>query len=75
MPEDLASLTEEELEHRVAGVRAQMKPLEEQLGALRTQRDVLLTEKRRRERGAHREARAELKSAMRRVRSTTSSST
>src|SRR6266513_344111 len=41
-----------------------MRPLDEQLRALRMRRDVLLTEKRRRERGAHREARAELKSAM-----------
>src|SRR5437588_922153 len=41
-----------------------MKPLDEQLAGLRAQRDVLLTEKRRRERGAHREVRAELKSAM-----------
>ena len=64
MPEDLAGLTEEELEHRIAGIRAQMKPLDEQLVGLRGQRDVLLTEKRRRERGAHREVRAELKSAM-----------
>jgi len=64
VPEDLAGLTEEELEHRIAGIRAQMKPLDEQLVGLRAQRDVLLTEKRRRERGAHREVRAELKSAM-----------
>ena len=66
MPEDLAGLTEEELEHRIAGIRAQMKPLDEQLVGLRGQRDVLLTEKRRRERGAHREVRAEHEVASRR---------
>ena len=65
MPEeDLAGLTEEELESRVADLRAQMRPLDEQLSRLRAQRDVLLTERRRRERSAHREARADLKAAM-----------
>ena len=64
MPDELAGLTEAELQRRVEEIRGQMRPLDEQLGRLRMQRDVLLTEKRRRERGAHREARAELKSAM-----------
>jgi hypothetical protein len=64
VPDDLAGLSDEELEGRVAGLRAEMRPLDEALGRLRARRDVLLTEKRRRERGAHREARAELKSAM-----------
>ena len=41
-----------------------MRPLDEQLTRLRMQRDVLLTEKRKRERGANRVSRAELKSAM-----------
>lgn len=64
MPEDLAGLADDELERRIGDIRAQMRPLDDQLGRLRTQRDVLLTEKRRRDRGAHREARAELKAAM-----------
>ncbi len=64
MPDELAGLTDAELEQRVEEIRGQMRPLDEQLRALRMQRDVLLTEKRRRERGAHRDARAELKSAM-----------
>ncbi len=64
MPEELAGLTEGELEDRVAEVRGQMRPLDEQLARLRAQRDVLLTEMRRRERSAHREARADLKAAM-----------
>jgi hypothetical protein len=64
VPEELAGLTDEELDRRLAEARAQMRPLEEQLSTLRAQRDVLLTEKRRRERGAHRQARAGLKAAM-----------
>jgi hypothetical protein len=64
VPEDLAGLDDEDLERRIAEVRAQMRPLDEELGKLRTQRDVLLTEVRRRDRGAHREARAELKAEM-----------
>jgi len=64
VPDEVAVLTEAELQRRVEEIRGQMRPLDEQLGTLRMQRDVLLTEKRRRERGAHREARAELKSAM-----------
>ena len=62
--EELGGLGDDELERRIGEVRAQMRPLEDELGRLRTQRDLLLTEKRRRDRGAHREARAELKSAM-----------
>jgi len=64
VPDELAGLTDEELQRRVEEIRGQMRPLDEQLGRLRMQREVLLTEKRRRERGAHRDARAELKSAM-----------
>lgn len=64
MPEELAGLTEEELERRVAELRAEMRPLDEQLARLRARRDVLLTERRRRDRSAHREARADLKAAM-----------
>ncbi len=42
-----------------------MRPVEQQLTALRGERDLLLTERRRRERSAHREARADLKAGMR----------
>ncbi|HET7467903.1 MAG TPA: hypothetical protein VFL29_14690 [Candidatus Dormibacteraeota bacterium] len=64
MPDDLAGLADEELERRIGEIRAQMRPLDDQLSRLRTRRDVLLTEKRRRDRGAHRDARAELKAGM-----------
>jgi len=64
VPDELAGLTEAELQRRVEEIRGQMRPLDEQLGRLRMQRDVLLTERRRRERGAHRDARAELKAAL-----------
>src|SRR5258708_39944802 len=42
-----------------------MRPLEQNLAKLRGDRDVLLTELRRRERAAHRTARADVKTAMR----------
>ena len=64
MSEDLGSLDEAELERRVAGVRERMRPLEQDLAALRVERDVLLTEMRKRERSAHRISRSELKAAM-----------
>jgi hypothetical protein len=64
MPEDLSSLDGAEVERRVAALRERMRPLEEQLAALRSERDVLLTELRRRERIAHRTSRADLKAAM-----------
>ncbi len=64
MPEDLGSLEGEELERRVAAIRDGMRPLEQDLAALRGERDVLLTEIRRRERSAHRTSRADLKAAM-----------
>ena len=63
--DDLGRLTADELEARVADVRARMRPLEAQLGELRAERDVLLTERRRRERLAQRERRAGVKDAMR----------
>jgi hypothetical protein len=65
MSEDLTPLTDEELEGRVAAIRERMRPVEEQLASLRGDRDLLLTERRRRERNAHRESRADLKAAMR----------
>ena len=42
-----------------------MRPLDQQLAELRGARDLLLTERRRRDRNAHRESRADLKAAMR----------
>ena len=64
MAEDLSELEAAEVELRVAAVRERMRPLEQDLAALRGERDVLLTELRRRERTAHRESRADLKAAM-----------
>ena len=64
MPDDLSSIEAAELERRVAAIRERMRPLEQDLAALRVQRDVLLTEMRRRERLAHRTSRADLKTAM-----------
>ena len=65
MAEELSSLDDAELERRVADVRERMRPVEQQLSALRGERDLLLTERRRRDRNAHRESRADLKAAMR----------
>lgn len=62
--EDLSLLDEAELERRVGGIRERMRPLEQDLASMRTERDVLLTERRRRERGAHRASRADLKAGM-----------
>ena len=64
MAEDLTGLPAQEIEARMADVRARMRPVEQQLGELRAERDVLLTEVRRRERLAHRERRAGLREAM-----------
>jgi hypothetical protein len=63
--EDLSGLEAPELERRVADVRNRMRPLEQDLAKLRGERDVLLTEVRRRERSAHRTARADVKAGMR----------
>lgn len=65
MQEDLSQLDDTELERRVAEVRSRMRPLEKELAAIRGERDVLLTEVRRRQRTAHRTERADLKAAMR----------
>jgi len=62
--ENLVGLESEELDARIADVQRRMRPVEQQLGSLRGERDVLLTEKRRRERSAHREVRAQVKAAM-----------
>ncbi|HEY8815677.1 MAG TPA: hypothetical protein VIP57_11315 [Candidatus Dormibacteraeota bacterium] len=64
MTEDLSALEPDELLRRVAAVRERMRPVEKDLAALRAQRDVLLTEVRRRERLAHRVSRADVKTAM-----------
>jgi hypothetical protein len=65
MAEELTGLDDAELERRLADIRERMRPVEQQLAALRGERDILLTERRRRERTAHRESRADLKAAMR----------
>ena len=65
MAGDLTQLSAEEIEARVAGVRGRMRPVEQQLTELRAERDVLLTELRRRDRLASRERRAGLREAMR----------
>lgn len=65
MTEDLASLSDEDLKRRIDSARDQMRPLETELTRLRSERDVLLTEARRRERLAHRESRADIRAAMR----------
>jgi hypothetical protein len=65
MADDLSTLSKEEVEARVAAIRERMRPLEQQLGELRAERDVLFTELRRRERLATRERRADLKAQMR----------
>jgi hypothetical protein len=62
--DELSGLEAAELDRRVAEVRERMRPLERDLAALRGERDVLLTEARRRERMAHRTSRADLKTAM-----------
>jgi hypothetical protein len=63
--EDLATLEAAEVERRVQDLRERMRPLEAQLADLRAEREVLLTELRRRERLVHRESRAGIKEAMR----------
>jgi hypothetical protein len=62
--DDLAGLDQAELDRRIDDIRQRMRPAEEALSALRAERDVLLTERRRRERAVSRTARAGLKAAM-----------
>jgi hypothetical protein len=59
------SLDDADIDRRVAEIRERMRPLERDLAALRGERDVLLTEQRRRRRLAERTHRADLKAAMR----------
>jgi hypothetical protein len=65
LQEDLTHAEASELERRVAELRERMRPLEAELAALRGQRDLLLTELRKRRRTGERTNRADLKSAMR----------
>ncbi len=65
MSDDLSGVEASELERRVTDLRNRMRPLEQDLAKLRGERDVLLTELRRRERAAHRTSRADIKAAMR----------
>lgn len=65
MSDDLSGVEASELERRVTDLRNRMRPLEQDLAKLRGERDVLLTELRRRERAANRTARADIKAAMR----------
>lgn len=65
MEEDLSQLDAAEIERRIAALRERMRPVEDELTALRGRRDVLLTELRRRQRTTHRESRADLKARMR----------
>src|SRR5438477_1317479 len=64
MQDDLTQLESAELERRAAEVRERMRPLEEELAGLRGERDVLLTELRRRRRLAERTNRADVKASM-----------
>ncbi len=63
--EDLVSLDDSELEARIQDLQGQMRPLEQRLAELRAHRDLLLTERRRRQRQAQREHRADVRAAMR----------
>jgi len=63
--DDLTTVGADEIEARLTDVRARMRPVEQKLAELRAERDVLLTELRRRERLAQRERRATVKEAMR----------
>src|SRR2546426_5369009 len=65
VPDDMTQLDVSDLEQRVAAIREQMRPLEENLASMRGERDVLLTELRRRRRLAERTSRADLKASMR----------
>jgi hypothetical protein len=65
MADDLTGLEEEEIEARLTDVHGRMRPVERRLAELRAERDVLLTERRRRERLAHRQRRAGVRDAVR----------
>ena len=63
--EDLERLDAADIERRVAEIRDRMRPHEAELNKLRGERDVLLTEQRRRRRLSERTTRADLKASMR----------
>jgi hypothetical protein len=63
--EDLGQAEAGDLERRVAEIRERMRPHEAELERLRGERDLLLTELRRRRRLGERTSRADLKAAMR----------
>jgi TolA-binding protein len=63
--EDLTGLDDSELEARIQELQGQMRPLEQRLAELRARRDLLLTERRRRQRQAQREHRSDVRAAMR----------
>lgn len=65
MAEELAGLSADAIQARLAEVAERMRPLQAELDELRAQRDVLLTELRRRERTSHVRTRADLKQRMR----------
>lgn len=64
MSDDLSPLTDAELQERLEQIKLEMRPLEQQLADLRGRRDLILTERRRRDRLDRRQARAALRSAM-----------
>ncbi|HEV2414474.1 MAG TPA: hypothetical protein VGX27_06665 [Candidatus Dormibacteraeota bacterium] len=61
----MEELDGQEIERRIAAIRERMRPLENDLTTMRGERDLLLTEQRRRRRLTERTNRADLKSAMR----------
>jgi hypothetical protein len=63
--DDLEALAREEIERRLDEIRKAMAPLDRELAELRAQRDVLLTEVRRRERLDQRQRRAGVRESMR----------
>jgi hypothetical protein len=65
MAEDFTTLDASEIERRMEAVRERMRPVQVELDRLRSERDVLATELRRRERLATMNARRDLKQAMR----------
>jgi hypothetical protein len=65
VPEDFSDQPAAEIERQIEGLRERMRPVQLELDRLRAERDVLLTELRRRERLATMSSRRDLKSAMR----------
>lgn len=63
--EELEAQPEEEIRARIEALKADMRPVQQQLDELRVRRDLLLTELRRRERTAGMLDRRDLKAAMR----------